>query len=133
MAKSPIKRVFFRLFASIAQLVEQLICNQQVIGSNPIAGSIKKPRKTPVLLGFLPFFSVCPLFSVFFRCPSIPPVSPLFRGILDTLWTHPPLRMLGVLGDLEHGMIEVGIRLPLKPPVRSGLAIASLPDVNGPF
>ena len=25
--------------ASIAQLVEQLICNQQVIGSNPIAGS----------------------------------------------------------------------------------------------
>jgi hypothetical protein len=25
--------------AGIAQLVEQLICNQQVIGSNPIAGS----------------------------------------------------------------------------------------------
>jgi len=41
--------------------------------------------------------------------------------------------MLGVLGDLEHGMIEAGIRLPLKPPVRSGLAIASLPDVSGPF
>ena len=27
-------------FAGIAQLVEQLICNQQVIGSSPIAGSI---------------------------------------------------------------------------------------------
>ena len=26
--------------AGIAQLVEQLICNQQVIGSSPIAGSI---------------------------------------------------------------------------------------------
>jgi hypothetical protein len=42
--------------------------------------------------------------------------------------------MLGVLGDLEHGMIEAGVRLPLKPPVRSsGLAIAKLPDVSGPF
>ena len=28
--------------AGIAQLVEQLICNQQVIGSNPIAGSLSK-------------------------------------------------------------------------------------------
>jgi hypothetical protein len=27
-------------FAGIAQLVEQLICNQQVIGSSPIAGSL---------------------------------------------------------------------------------------------
>jgi len=26
-------------FAGIAQLVEQLICNQQVTGSNPVAGS----------------------------------------------------------------------------------------------
>jgi hypothetical protein len=26
-------------FAGIAQLVEQLICNQQVVGSNPSAGS----------------------------------------------------------------------------------------------
>jgi hypothetical protein len=31
-------KAFFRK-AGIAQLVEQLICNQQVIGSNPIAGS----------------------------------------------------------------------------------------------
>jgi hypothetical protein len=29
--------------AGIAQLVEQLICNQQVIGSNPIAGSRRNP------------------------------------------------------------------------------------------
>ena len=27
------------IFAGIAQLVEQLICNQQVVGSNPTAGS----------------------------------------------------------------------------------------------
>src|SRR5437870_511879 len=27
-------------FAGIAQLVEQLICNQQVVGSNPTAGSL---------------------------------------------------------------------------------------------
>src|SRR5882724_10408761 len=30
---------FWRSFAGIAQLVEQLICNQQVVGSNPTAGS----------------------------------------------------------------------------------------------
>jgi hypothetical protein len=28
------------VFAGIAQLVEQLICNQQVVGSNPTAGSL---------------------------------------------------------------------------------------------
>jgi hypothetical protein len=28
--------------AGIAQLVEQLICNQQVVGSNPTAGSLLK-------------------------------------------------------------------------------------------
>ncbi len=28
--------------AGIAQLVEQLICNQQVVGSNPSAGSLVK-------------------------------------------------------------------------------------------
>ena len=28
------------LYARIAQLAEQLICNQQVVGSNPTAGSI---------------------------------------------------------------------------------------------
>jgi len=30
--------------AGIAQLVEQLICNQQVVGSNPTAGSPLKSR-----------------------------------------------------------------------------------------
>jgi hypothetical protein len=34
------------IFAGIAQLVEQLICNQQVVGSNPTAGSIIKSRLT---------------------------------------------------------------------------------------
>ena len=29
-----------RVCAGIAQLVEQLICNQQVVGSNPTAGSL---------------------------------------------------------------------------------------------
>ena len=28
------------LFATVAQLVEQLICNQPVVGSTPIGGSI---------------------------------------------------------------------------------------------
>ena len=28
-----------RLFATVAQLVEQLICNQPVVGSTPIGGS----------------------------------------------------------------------------------------------
>ena len=27
------------IFATVAQLAEQLICNQQVVGSNPIGGS----------------------------------------------------------------------------------------------
>jgi hypothetical protein len=31
---------FAQVNAGIAQLVEQLICNQQVVGSNPTAGSI---------------------------------------------------------------------------------------------
>jgi hypothetical protein len=33
------KRVWQPANAGIAQLVEQLICNQQVVGSNPTAGS----------------------------------------------------------------------------------------------
>ena len=35
---------FRRIFAGIAQLVEQLICNQQVVGSNPTAGSLLNQR-----------------------------------------------------------------------------------------
>ena len=30
-------------YAGIAQLVEQLICNQQVVGSSPTAGSLGTP------------------------------------------------------------------------------------------
>jgi hypothetical protein len=33
--------------AGIAQLVEQLICNQQVVGSNPTAGSIVNAISAP--------------------------------------------------------------------------------------
>jgi hypothetical protein len=33
--------------AGIAQLVEQLICNQQVIGSSPIAGSSRTEQAFP--------------------------------------------------------------------------------------
>ena len=42
------QRVFSQGNAGIAQLVEQLICNQQVVGSNPSAGSRLKyfPRST---------------------------------------------------------------------------------------
>ena len=41
--------------AGIAQLVEQLICNQQVVGSSPTAGSLyerdlRKARKSLALL-----------------------------------------------------------------------------------
>jgi hypothetical protein len=32
----------FAVYACVAQLVEQLICNQQVVGSNPITGSKQK-------------------------------------------------------------------------------------------
>jgi hypothetical protein len=34
------ERLFSLVNAGIAQLVEQLICNQQVVGSNPSAGSM---------------------------------------------------------------------------------------------
>ncbi len=38
--------------AGVAQLVEQLTCNQQVGGSIPFAGSIQKPNKYPVNIGY---------------------------------------------------------------------------------
>ena len=45
MAEGEAKRkgVPKRCKAGIAQLVEQLICNQQVVGSNPTAGSMLNP------------------------------------------------------------------------------------------
>ncbi len=39
-----IKAAFIWGNAGIAQLVEQLICNQQVVGSNPTAGSLVNCR-----------------------------------------------------------------------------------------
>ena len=43
--------------AGIAQLVEQLICNQQVIGSSPIAGSTNQRPDSQMLSRVeLPFY-----------------------------------------------------------------------------
>jgi hypothetical protein len=39
--------LFSLVNAGIAQLVEQLICNQQVVGSNPTAGSSNLRFPTP--------------------------------------------------------------------------------------
>ena len=39
-------RLKVSIVAGVAQLVEQLICNQQVAGSSPIASSIKRREKT---------------------------------------------------------------------------------------
>ena len=39
------KIVLLSCIASVAQLVEQLICNQRVGGSNPLAGSVFKGKK----------------------------------------------------------------------------------------
>ena len=44
----PRKGIPKRQIAGIAQLVEQLICNQQVVGSNPTAGL---PVKIPICRG----------------------------------------------------------------------------------
>jgi hypothetical protein len=38
LAKGKLNAIFSLANAGIAQLVEQLICNQQVVGSNPSAG-----------------------------------------------------------------------------------------------
>ena len=43
-------RIVKRLFAGVAQLVEQLIRNQQVTGSSPVTSSIEK--REPVSLFF---------------------------------------------------------------------------------
>ena len=43
--------------AGLAQLVEQLICNHQVAGSSPIAGSSFKPLRIKHLQGFFAFIA----------------------------------------------------------------------------
>jgi hypothetical protein len=40
--------IFAAFSASLAQLVEQLIRNEQVVGSSPIGGSKKRTDKLPV-------------------------------------------------------------------------------------
>jgi hypothetical protein len=43
-----VPRRYITLSAGVAQLVEQLICNQQVIGSSPIASLPVPGRNQPV-------------------------------------------------------------------------------------
>src|SRR5271157_580120 len=65
--------------AEVAQLVEQLIRNQQVIGSSPIFGSIPIPAP-PVLKATLPVsFRVEPRFVHFSSVIHRPPRAPASR------------------------------------------------------
>jgi hypothetical protein len=82
------------------------------------------------------------VFAFFRPCfPSLPlapekPVLPCFGVKMyfkDSTPRQHNLRPVRDAGDLEHGMIKAGIRSPVKPPVRSGLSSAKLPDVSGPF
>ena len=58
--RTDFRECFFRLIyegnAGIAQLVEQLICNQQVVGSNPTAGSLVNPEFFPLVSAALGHF-----------------------------------------------------------------------------
>jgi hypothetical protein len=55
-----------RIFAGIAQLVEQLICNQQVVGSNPTAGSLLNASFLDFVAGFVAVMS--PLCALELHC-----------------------------------------------------------------
>ena len=44
------------VYAGIAQLVEQLICNQQVVGSNPTAGSAVNSNSLNIAASMLGHF-----------------------------------------------------------------------------
>jgi hypothetical protein len=44
--------IFAKIFASLAQLVEQLIRNEQVVGSSPIGGSEKVTKISRFRLTF---------------------------------------------------------------------------------
>ena len=45
--------------ASLAQLVEQLTCNQQVVGSSPTAGSIFFAKISPLVPGKYRTYKTC--------------------------------------------------------------------------
>jgi hypothetical protein len=52
-----VHKIIAQIHANLAQLVEQLIRNEQVVGSSPMVGSLKmsqKPVSTP-LAGFFVF------------------------------------------------------------------------------
>ena len=51
----------FLINAALAQLVEHLICNQEVIGSIPIGGSNKNKELRVYLLIVTPFFMFSPI------------------------------------------------------------------------
>ena len=53
--------------AGVAQLVEQLICNQQVVGSNPTAGSIEHESVIP----FTIFAALSPIRSIMGICQVV--------------------------------------------------------------
>jgi hypothetical protein len=83
--------------------------------------------KQPLLLWFLPFFDLG-----FHLSPSSQkkPVLPCFGVKMyfkDSTPREHNLRPVRDAGDLEHGMIKAGIRSPVKPPVRSGLAMGASP------
>ena len=44
-AEQLITNQLINIYADVAQLAEQLICNQQVIGSSPIIGFLLKSKK----------------------------------------------------------------------------------------
>ena len=63
--------ITLRLYASIAQLVEHLICNQAVIGSSPIAGSILTPCNSTSCRDFFLFGFIFSCFMAFDLKPQV--------------------------------------------------------------
>ena len=56
------------IYADVAQLAEQLICNQQVNGSSPLIGSNYLKRGTACNLQYLLFLYIFLFRPSFFRC-----------------------------------------------------------------
>ena len=50
-------------YAILAQLVEQLICNQQVVGSSPTNGSKSEPPRKHCVCGGFAFVNICSILS----------------------------------------------------------------------